>query len=443
MRLGNTIRRDIAAGHGRESLSEYARQVSLSEEEILRPWQHRDSIASKLTNAREIDIVDLFEEMYGSVRSSCVNEQGWEETRKVMEAAQAKAAVGLPLSESEVMSNAFQLLTQAKLFTTMQAVYELTPATYEGLFGVFDSPYGIYDHHIPSDAPELSYVKEGETYPEAPISDRYCKTKANKFGRRVSLSRETMITDRTGRVVEQAEGLARSAKYREDELAALAFRDAANSTLIPDVNEQDAGAYYPEGTNVALYRTSAGSTKVDYEISVNKVTGNNLLQWDNLSAALIKLRAMTNVRGQYIDVLNGKPLKIVVPFGLEQRATLLSAPGAMAQIDKNASAGTESAFVRVPDYIKNLLQGQPVIQVVVWSKLPTTATASQSTWYLCGDTTQQFRKHQRWPVEFSRANQAQLGGEDFKRDVILSVRGGFNAGFRAVDDKFVIQNTNS
>jgi hypothetical protein len=189
-----------------------------------------------------------------------------------------------------------------------------------------------------------------------------------------------------------------------------------------------------------LYRVAAAAPPLDnYQNAINKATGNNLLQWENLSTAIILLKKMKNFAGQFIDVIGGKPLKLVVPFSLEQRARLLAAPGAIAQIDRNAAAGTESAFVRVPNFIQNL--GPSILQIVVWDKLDNAATSKESTWYLAGDSTQMFRKHQRWAVEFSRATQAQLGGEDFKRDVILSVRGGFNAGFRAVDDKYVIQST--
>lgn len=451
MRIGKHLRRAISEGYGNDFLKDVLSPFALSESECKRPWLHREDLQKKLDNAKAIDLMDLYEGSFGSVRASAFEDSDWERTHSLMASAAHKTQMNehaaptarIQLSEAETMAQAFNLLTQAKLFTTMQATYELTPAVYEGLFGTFDSPYPTYNHQIPSDAPVVEFIREGEEYKERTLVDRYCTTKANKFGARISLTRETLIADKTGQVVAQCEALAASAKYREDELAALCWADSSNSTLIPDAAEQDAGCFYPEGTNAALYRTSAGATKPTYTSSINRVSGqNNLLQWDNIIKGIILLKQMVNPRsGQYVDVIGNGAMKLVVPVGLEARALLLTTPGTMNYVSQNSSAGTQSSMIRTPDGMQRLGVGS--LQVVVWNKLSTAATASQSVWYLAGDSTKQFRKHQQWATEFMRASQPQLGGDDFKRDVILSVRGGFRAGFRAVDDKYVIMNANS
>ena len=253
-----------------------------------------------------------------------------------------------------------------------------------------------------------------------------------------------MITDRTGQVVDQATAVAQSAKYKEDQLAALAWQDSSNSSLIPDASEVDAGAYYPEATQTALYRATAAtgsSVNARYAYSVNKGgSPNYLLHWNNIATALQLLNSMKNYQSQYIDVFAGGPLKIIVPIALEQRAKMLAMTGAGAEIRSNDSAGTAMNILHVPDYIKAM--GVSSVQVIVWKLLPslTSTSAPNSVWYLAGASQKQFRKHQRWPTEFGRATQAQLGGDDFRRDVLFSVRAGFNAGFRAVDDKYVISN---
>jgi hypothetical protein len=442
IKLGQKLKSFFGRGIkvGRAALEEALQEVQCSESEMRRPHRHRDSLAAKQSNAREIDIMDLWEAFYGSVRTTCFDDQGWHETQALNRRALQKMELGLPLEEAEVYSNAFQLLTQAKLFTTMQAAYELTPAGYEALFDTFDSPYKDYKHQIPSDAPTVDYIPEGGEYQTKNLVDRWCQTKANKFGARIELTRETMITDRTGQVVEQAEQLAMSNKYREDELAQKAFCDLSNSSYIPDANEQDPGCYYPEGTNVPLYRTTAGSTKVGYEDAINKKgSGANLLHWDAIATAIQLLRRMVNPRsGQYIEAI-GNSIWVVVPIALEQRARLLTAVGNGALTVLGAS--TDSITTRAPDPIRQL--GVQTVNVMVWNKLPETGTLSQSTWYVAGGMVKrQFRKHRRWDPEFTRASVAQLGGDDFKRDVITAVRAGFNAGFRSVDDKYVIQNVN-
>jgi hypothetical protein len=142
---------------------------------------------------------------------------------------------------------------------------------------------------------------------------------------------------------------------------------------------------------------------------------------------------------QFIEVAPGGIYTLVVPTGIMHRANLLSnMSGGLVDISANLTAGTEFSVSRIPDPIRNM--GVNQLRVVVWKHLTTAGTPSQSVWYLAGDSKRQFRKHQRWAAEFQRATPAQLGGDDFKRDVITKVRGGFNSGMRSVDDKFVIKN---
>lgn len=433
--LGKIVKRG-----GKRALLESLQQVELTEQEWRQGWRHKEALAKKHANAKSIDIPQLWEELIGSIRSTCANESDWTGVRNLFETAQRKRQLGLPLSEAEVNSSAFQLLTQAKLFTTMQATYELTPAVFEELAEPVDIPYKQYDHVIPSDAPQLDYVPEGGVYPEKPLTDRYAQTKANKFGARVSLTREALITDRTGQVVQQAQAQAESAKYRQDELAALAWADSSNASLIPDASEQDAGAYYPERIQKALYRAApvTSGTLQNYQTAVNLASANYLLQWDSVATALQLLMNMKNVQGQQIETVGGNVLKLVMPHALEQRARLLTALQTGIEHRANASAGTEFGIFHTPQWLQNI--GVKGIQPVLWRKLPSAGTLSQSIWYLTAMPGRQFKQHRRWDVEFSTASQAQLGGEDFRRDVLMSVKGGFNAGFRHVDDKYVIKN---
>jgi hypothetical protein len=419
--------------HGLEFLNEAIPEFELQREEV------EPGLEKKLTNAKDINIQHLFEELMCPISHLKGNPKKFLEVQKKMRIAEQKRELGLELQEADVLSTAFDLLTQAKLFTTMEATYILTSATHEQLFGTFQSDYKNYPHQIPSDAPVLLNVNEDQNYPEAQLSDRAVMTRAWKFGRIVGLTRETMIQDKTGQVVKQCEDLAKSAKYREDELACLAWQDTSNASLITE-EPADAGSYFvtTSGTRVPLYRTAAGTTAPAYESVVNKTSANPLNTWQSLVLPIRLLRQMQNNAGQYIDVINGQALTVVAPFGLEGIARQLLAPGAMNQIVNNPNtSGTEFNITRVPDFINSL--GVSSIKLIIWDKLPTAGTASQSTWYLAGDSKQAARKHQRWGVEFDRATAAQLGGEDFKKDRLMAFRAGFNAGTRFVDDKYVIQ----
>lgn len=428
--------------HGKAGLQEVLKHVELTEQEHNNPSKHRDKVLDKMANASSLDIHKLFEGFIGPVKEKCSHDSDWQAVNEMMKTADNKRKMGLPLSEAEVMSTAFQLLTQAKLFTTMNATYILAPSVHELLFGSFDSPFKIYDHQIPSDAPTMDAVPEAGLITADPLTDRFSQTKAFKHAKRVDLTRETLLTDRTGQVVEQANQLGTSLKYREDELAAKAFQDQSNASLFTAAPlEADAGAYFPERVNVPLYRTAAGTTKPNYEAVINKTSSNFLIQWDSIAQAIRLLRQMKNLKNQFIQTING-PLRIVVPFGLEQRAKLLAAAGTGAEVRGLGLAGgaatnTDFSVFHAPDWIKKM--GVPSIEVIVWDLLDPGNPASQSVWYACGDSQKQFRKQKRWGAEFNVATQAQLGGEDFRRDILMSARATANVGFRSVDDKYVIQ----
>ena len=84
--------------------------------------------------------------------------------------------------------------------------------------------------------------------------------------------------------------------------------------------------------------------------------------------------------------------------------------------------------------------GASSLNVLVWNKLAQEGTAANSKWYLAGNTMQALICHECWAVEFAQATPAQMGGDDFDRDVLFKTRGGCKIGFGAIDDKFVIQN---
>ena len=440
VRVGQEVRRLISEGLGEEAMTAVLEQVQLTEQEASHPWLHRDALERKARNAEDIDLREVFESFFGSPHLTLKNQEDFLRWRKMQQLAEQKHDLGLPLEEAEVMSNQFQLLTQAKLYATMMATYELTRAVYEQLFDTFVSPFKLFDHQIPSDAPELSYTPENADYPTRTLSDRYCQTKANKFGAIIPITREVILTDRFGQVTQQAKGLAASAKYREDQLAALAWADGSNATLIPDASEQDAGAYFPERTNYALYRTAAVTTgsQLNYQTAVNQIAiaSNYLNNWTQLQNAIQLMLGMTNVKGQLIETIPATGLTLVVPYGLAQRASILKS-SVLTVTDTNNSASTENIQMRAINPLANLgIQG--TVNVLVWNKLTTAATASQSAWYLAGNSKLQFKRHMRWDVEFNEATPAQLGGDDFTKDVIYKVRSGFNTGFRAVDDKYVV-----
>ena len=424
--------------------------MRLTEQEWRNPEKYRDTIAKKYANVQDLDPIDLFENFFGSPRSVLLEESdaaAWMQMRHV---AEQKKLLSLPLTEAEILSTSFDLLTKAKLYTTMVAIYTTTPAVWDRFASVFNNPFPTYDHQIPSEAPEVLVTGEAEEYKTAQISDRWAQTRAWKLGRMLEVTRETMLTDQFGKVVETCKGIAENAKYAEDDLVAKALQDQTNVGLHGmKPQDGDAGCYWPERANVALYRTTAGTTKPRYEYTINQVTGNALKDWKSLEKPIQLMMAMKNANGQYIDTIGAK-LTLLVPYGLLQRASQMLASVMAVTGPVTAGAGSAGTSTGTGIEVVQMRAGNPMqhlgigaLDLVMWKKLDNDGSAptTDSTWYLVGDSQKQLRMHRRWGVEFSEATPAQMGGDDFRKDVIYKIRAGFNAGPRCVDDKYIVQCT--
>ena len=431
-------------------------QIHLTEDEYLHPWKHGESLKAKLENVQELDLQEAYCSLIGNPYLTLHDRSDWRRTYMMMENAAMKLRLDptgtrLPLEEAEVMSNMFQLLTQAKLYTTMMATYQLTRGMFEEFFATFNSSFERYKHQIPSDLPNVDHVPEGQDYKTDKLFDRWCQTHAVKFGKIIAVTRETIMTDRMGQVVDQCRGLGEKAKYREDQLAAYAFQDMSNKKAVIDDPDVEAGSYWPEAKRVPLYRTGAGSTMTAYEYTINKTATNVLTNWRSVESAAQLMLAMRNSKDDYIETMGNGGIRLVVPIGLVNIANILGA-SILTTVQVGTVSGalpsdvaatptmdnsTEIIQMRAPMPLQNM--GIPTVTVRMWKRLAGYSTQLRaSDWYLAGDCKNQFKRHCRWEVEFNEATPAQMGGDDFNKDVIFKVRGGFNSGFNAVDDKYNI-----
>lgn len=316
------------------------------------------------------------------------------------------------LREDAVRVDDFRRLTGAALDTAFREGYHAHAGVGERLVTTVKNVYEIARHDQPSGLGTLKRVKEGEPYPETSFSDRFCESKACKFGRSVKITREAILRDQSGQLQARARSIGQLAAARKDEIILKAIEDGTHS-------ETGRKAYYPEGSQKTLYRSSAGSD-VDYEFAINLVASNGLATKENIAAAWQKLARMTDKAGNPIDVMDGFPM-LLVPRELEITAREIVNAVLVELINANVHTHTVNQFSGIEIF------GSPRL-------------ADATSWYY-GFFPKQFVWHEVWPIEFRQASDAERGAMDFDSDVIVAYRGGFYGGCNAIDDKFVVKNT--
>ncbi|MGH7143402.1 MAG: Mu-like prophage major head subunit gpT family protein [Planctomycetota bacterium] len=316
------------------------------------------------------------------------------------------------LREDAVRVDDFRRLTSAALDTAFRDGYLASAGVGERLVTTVKNVYQSVQHDQPSSLGVLKRVKEGEPYPDTSFGDRYCESQAFKFGRSVKITREAILRDQSGQLQARARSIGQLAAARKDEIILTAIEDAVH----PETGRQ---AYYPEGAQEALYRSSAGSD-ANYAYAINLVASNGLATKENIAAAWQTLAKMTDRDGNPIDVMDGVPM-LLVPRELEITAREIVNAVLVELINTNVHTQTVNQFSGIEVF------GTPRL-------------ADGTTWYY-GFFPKQFVWHEVWPIEFRQASEAERGGMDFDSDVIVAFRGGFYGGCNAIDDKYVVKNT--
>lgn len=316
------------------------------------------------------------------------------------------------LREDAVRVDDFRRLTAAALDTAFRDGYRAHSGVGERLVTTVKNVYETARHDQPSSLGTLKRIKEGEPYPDTSFSDRYCESKAFKFGRSVKITREAILRDQSGQLQAQARSIGHLAAARKDEIVLKAIEDATHG-------ETGRKAYYPEGAQKALYRSSAGSD-ADYEYAINLAASNGLATKENIAGAWKLLAKMTDKAGNPIDVMDGFPM-LLVPRELEITAREIVNAVLVELINSNVHTHTVNQFSGIEVF------GSPRM-------------SDSTSWYY-GFFPKQFVWHEVWPIEFRQASEAERGALDFDSDVIVAFRGGFYGGCNAIDDKFVIKNT--
>lgn len=253
----------------------------------------------------------------------------------------------LPRNHNALISRAMstsdfpQILTGA-VGASLRNGYEVEPASHRAWVRVESVPdFKLQERPILGAAPDLKLKIEGGEYTLGALDEDGTSYKVATYGRRVKLTRETLVNDNLGAFLRLLPAMGQAAARKEADLVYSMF--AENGGDGPDMQD--------------------GNPLFDATIHKN-LTGPGAFGVNALSAARLLLRKQTSVGGGYLAI---RPATLIVPAEEEHTAELL-----LAAASRVIGTGLESD---VTPWIKDL-------KMVVEPRLPATAA------YLAGDSAQ-------------------------------------------------------
>jgi len=254
------------------------------------------------------------------------------------------------------------------------------------------------------DLPEL--VHEGHAYEETAMGEWECVIKARKYGRLLKITKEMIMEDRTGDILQNASDFGLELGYhRQTEIFEACSMRASTihgggTTDIFKVN----------GTGYAIYAdTHATVPGSGGHANDNNITSASM-DSDGLSAALLKLRKVVNIHGIPLRI---RASQVLVAPETEESAWKMfnfdNTPGATSQADKNIHKGRFTPFMD-PD--------------------------NPNTYWYMGDFPRQMRYVWAWHPTIRNVSPVEMS---LTHDIVLLIQASYKGGCAAVDHRFAVR----
>ena len=309
---------------------------------------------------------------------------------------------------SAVAYSQFSNITGQIFFNAVKDAYEYDSADFPFSRVIPEKPTNILEmEKIPGIShvgDEFSVITEGADYPNFGVSEDYVEIAAKeKRGGVVDVTKEAVLGDRTGVLLDRCKGLGFWLKYNKEK------------RLVDMVIDENGGAvsaasgghrYHWKGTSYATYQTT---TPYD-----NVTASNALVDWTDIEAAWLTLVAIT-------DPYTGEPL-MQMPTHLFVTPTLAAtAYYIMHSMEVAKHAGGYDAAntvyeTRGPSPLQGIAAGN--LQIVT-SQLMAARAATDTTWYL-GAPQKSFAYFSLWDVTPEEAPQG--NEQQFRRDILHSFK---------------------
>jgi len=299
---------------------------------------------------------------------------------------------GYTLKEASgaVDTSAFSNITGQFLFTMTREKFELPEFLWPKLCNQQQTVF-LDGERIPGIGgigDKSEDIMEGDEYPMVGVNEEYVdRGKARKYGHIVPVSKEIIIADRTGLLMQFCSaGATWLGLNCEKRVLALATGVVNN--------------YKRNGTATNTFLTSGAY--------VNTVSTNALYDWTNVQTARLAQRALTDPNtGEYINPGN---CDVLIPPALEGTAYRVKTATQVEHVDNTAAATTIRTFSGNPVSLAGVLNN------VYLSQYVKAATSSDSTWF-GGDWKKAITRFYVWDITTEQApNNSEA---EFTRDIQL------------------------
>lgn len=265
--------------------------------------------------------------------------------------------------------------------------------------------YAYFGKLTGKDNPER--VHEGEVYEEGGYGEYEVRIKLRKFGKIFQLTKEMILADRTGQIIEHCKDYGEQMGYhRQTDILECA------TTRASTIHEGDATSWLNiNGTGYAVY----ADTHATYPGSGGQANDNNLtstsLSASGYESALTALRAIKDINGDHIMV---QPKFVIVAPAQSYTAKKLF----ISTVEPGLTSGGQDPNIFKGNY-------EPIVD----------NAGTAGTWYM-GDFAKQIRYVWGWkPMVESTVSQEQA----LMRDVVMTVKASYKGGCGHIDHRYVIK----
>ncbi len=299
-----------------------------------------------------------------------------------------------------VHSSVFPYITGKLISSKVLEAYNLNIAPVQMLYTEISMSRKEEDLAGFTDLDTPDEVPEGLPYTETAIGEKVVKIKAKKFGRIISLTREAIMFDQTGQLLDRASRIGEKMAYVEAKAVIQACMDAANTDL--GVAATDWWIY--NGTARDSYANTHAT--VDGRVNDNIITAT--LGTAGLKEAYKYLALMQDLNGEYINVI---PKVLIVPANKKWDAMELLTS------DKQYDSAENAKNVFMNEGLK--IFSHPIVDAT-----------SAYYWYL-GDFAKDIYLGRVWPVEVTA--QGKDSDAAFTSDIVKRYKVSDYFGVNAVD----------
>ena len=265
---------------------------------------------------------------------------------------------------------------------------------------------------------EAQVVGEGKEFPEVGMSADWIQTpEVLKRGMTVSVTKETILFDETGLVLQRAQNAIEYLRWNREKRAINCVIDAGESGT-------EKYRYIWQGTSYATYQTSTPW--------INSFS-NTLSDYGDVQDAWMKLLAMTDPQTGEPIMLEAKHM--VVPAGLAT-TTMFALTGSVSRAAPGYATSGNPTKTEIANPVQTLIGN---IQVVGQrSQLLRSTLGNDTTWFL-GDLTKAFVYKQAIP--FTVKNQGEDGYAGFQRDIVQRWRVSEMGTYATIQPRAIIKST--